>query len=59
MVPLFLRLPVKRHFLFPKDRLALSDHLEQYLTPGARVLELFSCYESALPSGRCVGDDMT
>ena len=51
MVPLFLRLPVKRHFLFPKDRLALSDHLEQYLTPGAKVLELFSCYESALPSG--------
>jgi len=55
VVPLFLRLPVKRHFLFPKDRLALTDHLDQYLFPGARVLELFSCYESALPSGIKLG----
>ena len=33
----------------PKDKFAQSEHLSQYFFNGAKVLELFSCYESILP----------
>lgn len=49
LIPGIFRIPIKRHFIYPKDKFALSEHMEQYFFPGAKVLELFSCYESILP----------
>ena len=43
------RLPVRRHWIFPKDKFALSEHMDQYVKDDAKVLELFSCYETILP----------
>lgn len=48
--PGLLRVPIRRHFVLPKDKVALTEHLRPYVTPGARVLELFSTYESILPA---------
>ena len=49
LIPGILRLPIKRHYVFPKDKFALSEHIEQYFFKDAKVLELFACYESILP----------
>lgn len=49
IIPGVLRLPIDRHFILPKDKLALADHYSQYFFPGAKVLELFSTYDSILP----------
>ena len=49
IVPGLLRVPIKRHFILPKDKVALNDHYSQYFFEGANVLELFSVYESILP----------
>ncbi len=49
VVPGLLRVPIKRHFILPKDMVALNDHYSQYFFDGANVLELFSVYESILP----------
>lgn len=48
-VPGLLRLPIDRYFTYPKDKLALSDHMSQYYFTNASVLELFSVYDSVLP----------
>ena len=50
-----LNVPIKRHFVFPKDKIALSEHVRDEFFDGAKVLELFSCYESILPSGIQLG----
>ena len=49
IIPGLVRLPIARHFIMPKDKLALSDHMSQYFFDGASVLEIFSCYDSILP----------
>ena len=49
LIPGILRVPIRRHFIMPKDKFAQSEHLRQYFFNGAKVLELFSCYESILP----------
>ena len=49
LIPGLLRVPIRRHFIMPKDKFAQSEHLSQYFFNGAKVLELFSCYESILP----------
>jgi hypothetical protein len=49
IIPGILRVPIRRHFIYPKDKFAQSEHLAQYFFNGAKVLELFSCYESILP----------
>lgn len=49
LIPGILRLPIRRHFILPKDKFALAEHTSQYMFEGAKVLELFSCYESILP----------
>jgi len=49
LIPGIVRFPIRRHFIQPKDKFALSEHLSQHLFDGAKVLELFSCYESILP----------
>lgn len=48
-------MPIKRHFILPKDKVAQIDHLSQYFFDGAKVLELFSIYESILPTGFDMG----
>mmetsp|Transcript_28521 Transcript_28521/g.27313 ORF Transcript_28521/g.27313 Transcript_28521/m.27313 type:complete len:368 (-) Transcript_28521:178-1281(-) len=58
LIPGILRVPIRRHFIMPKDKFAQSEHLSQYFFEGAKVLELFSCYESILPGFEldvCVG----
>lgn len=50
IIPAVFRLPIRHHYVLPKDKIAWKDHLSQYLFPGASVLELFSCYESLLPA---------
>lgn len=55
LVPGIVRVPIRRHFILPKDKIAQVDHLSQYLFDGARVLELFSTYESVLPPGFAYG----
>lgn len=55
LIPGILRFPIRRHFIFPKDKFALSEHMSQYFFDGAKVLELFSCYESILPPGSSLG----
>lgn len=35
--PGLLRLPVRRHWIFPKDKFALSEHMDQYVQDGAKV----------------------
>lgn len=49
ILPGVLRAPIRRHFIMPKDKIALTEHYSQYFFNGAKVLELFSCYESILP----------
>jgi hypothetical protein len=49
IVPGLFRLPIRRHFIMPKDKLALADHYSDQFFEGAKVLELFSVYESILP----------
>jgi SAM-dependent methyltransferase len=53
LVPGIFRVPTNRHFILPKDKIALKDHLSQYAATKSmdepRVLELFSTYESILP----------
>ena len=49
LIPGFLRVPVRRHFVLPKDKVALSEHMGELIQPGATVLELFSTYDSILP----------
>ena len=51
LFPGLLRVPIRRHFILPKDKVAQMDHLDQYFNEGAKVLELFSTYESILPPG--------
>jgi hypothetical protein len=51
IIPGLLRLPIRRHFVLPKDKFALAEHTSQYLADDATVLELFSTYESILPPG--------
>lgn len=51
IVPGVFRLPIRRHFILPKDKVAWSDHLSQFFFKDAKVLELFSTYESILPPG--------
>lgn len=47
-----LKVPIRRHFIYTKDKIALADHMAQYgFFPGAKVLEIGSCYESILPPG--------
>eukprot|EP01038_Epipyxis_sp_PR26KG_P008398 gene8398-11356_t len=55
LIPGILRVPIRRHFILPKDKIALSDHMSEYFFDGARVLELFSCYSSILPKGFDLG----
>ena len=59
LIPGLLRVPIRRHFILPKDKLAWADHLQYHFSryqnvsasdAGPRVLELFSCYDSILPS---------
>lgn len=72
LLPGILKLPIKRHFIYPKDKVALSgitlcvnlletaaqfivshylsEHMGEYYFKEAKVLELFSCHESILPS---------
>lgn len=52
-----LRVPVNRHFVLPKDKIALKEHLYPYIIENKQakkpsVLELFACHESILPSPR-------
>ena len=49
LIPGFLRVPIRRHFILPKDKVALAEHLRPIIKPGATVLELFSTYDSILP----------
>jgi SAM-dependent methyltransferase len=49
LFPGLLRVPIQRHFIFPKDKFALAEHYSQYFFDGCSVLELFSCYDSILP----------
>jgi hypothetical protein len=49
IIPGLVRVPIDRHFIMPKDKLALADHMSQYFFDNATVLELFSCYDSILP----------
>ena len=59
IIPGLFRLPIRRHFIMPKDKIALSEHMGEYFKDGAKVLELFSIYQSILPGGiemgPCVG----
>ena len=64
IIPGLFRLPTRRHFILPKDKISLSDHMSIMLKnyvgiddnrEGLRVLELFSCYESILPTGKKLG----
>lgn len=55
IIPGILRLPVKRHFVMPKDKFALTEHMSQHFFDGAKVLELFSTYESILPENFNLG----
>jgi SAM-dependent methyltransferase len=56
IVPGLVRVPIKRHFIMPKDKLALALHMSEYCTnSGVQVLELFSTYDSILPSGTELG----
>ena len=41
LIPGILRVPIRRHFILPKDKIGLADHLGQYFFPSARLLELF------------------
>ena len=50
IIPGIFRLPIRRHFINPKDQIAMREHLSQYMFDGAKVLELFSVYESILPT---------
>lgn len=72
LLPGILKLPIKRHFIYPKDKVALSgitlcvnlletaaqfivshylsEHMGEYFFKEAKVLELFSCHETILPS---------
>jgi hypothetical protein len=61
LIPGVLRVPIKRHFILPKDKIALAEHMDIFFSKyisqnkvsqgetGPRVLELFSCYDSILP----------
>lgn len=55
LIPGVLRFPIKRHFIQPKDKFAMAEHLSNTFFEGAKVLELFSCYESILPPGVALG----
>mmetsp|Transcript_11913 Transcript_11913/g.19903 ORF Transcript_11913/g.19903 Transcript_11913/m.19903 type:complete len:385 (-) Transcript_11913:1852-3006(-) len=55
IIPGIFRLPIRRHFVMPKDKFAFSEHIGQHLFDGANVLELFSCYDSLLPPGIDLG----
>lgn len=51
LLPGLLRVPISRHFVYPKDKLAMIDHLSQFITQNnVSVLEIFSTYESILPA---------
>ena len=51
IIPGFLRIPIRRHFILPKDKIALAEHLSSVaeIPEGASVLELFATYDSILP----------
>jgi len=49
VVPGLLRLPIRRHYILPKDKVALATHMKDYFFDDAKVLELFACYDSILP----------
>lgn len=49
LIPGLLRVPIKRHFILPKDKVALAEHMSPYFKDGDKVLELFSTYDSILP----------
>lgn len=55
IIPGFLSVPIDRHFILPKDKISLSEHMNEYFFDGAKVLELFSTYESILPSNAELG----
>ena len=50
LLPGLLRVPCDRHFIYPKDQVALSLHLNDIVKDEANVLELFSCHKSILPT---------
>lgn len=49
LFPGILRLPIKRHFILPKDKIAFKEHIKPLITPKASILELYSTYESIIP----------
>ena len=51
LIPGILRLPIRRHFILPKDKFSLAEHMSEYINDDAKVLELFATYESILPPG--------
>jgi hypothetical protein len=55
IIPGLLRVPINRHFIMPKDKIALSYHMNEYCSSNSnlQVLELFSCYDSILPTNQC------
>lgn len=55
LFPGLLRVPIRRHFVLPKDKIALAEQVRPYLKDGARVLELFATYDSILPGGVKLG----
>lgn len=55
LFPGLVRVPIRRHFIMPKDKIALAEHYGDYFFDGAKVLELFSVYESILPPGNDLG----
>lgn len=55
LFPGLWRFPIRRHFIMPKDKIALAAHYSDYFFDDAKVLELFSVYESILPPGVDLG----
>jgi SAM-dependent methyltransferase len=55
LFPGLIRVPIRRHFIMPKDKVALAAHYSDFFFEGAKVLELFSVYESILPPGVDLG----
>lgn len=51
LLPGLLRIPTRRHFILPKDKIALAEHMRPYFKDDMKVLELFSTYDSILPGG--------
>jgi len=46
----FLKFPIRRNWIRPKEQFALAEHMSQYFFDGCSVLEIGSTYESFLPT---------